>query len=87
MPPQYARSLNELTTLRHSREGGNLVRRLGSGVCVLDSRLRGNDAILGFSYKLRDCYAGTRQPQIELRYFGATVRRLSIAFPEDGIMT
>jgi len=52
MPSQYARSLNEPRTLRHSREGGNPVRRLRGGVCVLDSRLRGNDAILVFSHKL-----------------------------------
>ena len=52
MPSQYARSLNETRTLRHSREGGNPVRRLRGGVCVLDSRLRGNDAILVFFHKL-----------------------------------
>jgi hypothetical protein len=52
MPSQYVRSLNEPRTLSHSREGGNPVGRLWGGVCVLNSRLRGNDAILGFLDKL-----------------------------------
>ena len=52
MPSQYARSLNDPRTLRRSREGGNPVRRLRGGVCVLDSRLRGNDVILVFFHKL-----------------------------------
>ena len=30
---------------RHSREGGNPVRRLRGGVCVLDSHFRGNDTM------------------------------------------
>ncbi len=32
-------------TPRHSREGGNPVRRLRGGVCVLDSHFRGNGAM------------------------------------------
>jgi len=34
MPLQYARSLNEPRTLRHSREGGNPVGRLWGGVVI-----------------------------------------------------
>jgi hypothetical protein len=48
---QYARSLDDPGTLRHSREGGNPVWKLRDDVCFLDSSLRGNDAILGFVRK------------------------------------
>ena len=50
MPLRYAHSLKGPDTVRHSREGGNPVRSLRRMTYVLDSRLRGNDAIAAFSH-------------------------------------
>ena len=51
MPVRYAHSLKGPDTARHSREGGNPVRSLRRITYVLDSRLRGNDALAAFFHK------------------------------------
>jgi len=53
MQLQYAHSFKGSNTARHSREGGNPVRGLRRNAFLLDSRLRGNDAIRGFLHKLK----------------------------------